>query len=285
VKPSVKYSIIDCRRAKYPVAVMCQFFGVSRSGYYDFVKRKDRVSRDQHIAEMISECQHRCGRTYGYRRVHLWLMREKSLQFNPKTVLRIMNKYGLLSEIRRRRKYRYMGQQVRKYDNLLNRNFIADRPNAKWVTDISYIHTAQGVLYLSMIRDLYDNSIIAYKTGTEQTVSLVLNTIRSAFRKETVAGELQLHSDQGFQYTSQAYFTLTSEYGITPSMSRRGNCYDNAMAENFFSILKTECIYRHKLKTFEDARQLIDEYIDFYNNERIQTKTNLTPLEKRRQAA
>lgn len=178
-----------------------------------------------------------------------------------------------------------MGQQVRKYDNLLNRNFIADRPNAKWVTDISYIHTAQGVLYLSMIRDLYDNSIIAYKTGTEQTVSLVLNTIRSAFRKETVAGELQLHSDQGFQYTSQAYFTLTSEYGITPSMSRRGNCYDNAMAENFFSILKTECIYRHKLKTFEDARQLIDEYIDFYNNERIQTKTNLTPLEKRRQAA
>jgi len=264
---------------------MCQFFGVSRSGYYDFVKRKDRVSRDQHIAEMISECQHRCGRTYGYRRVHLWLMREKSLQFNPKTVLRIMNKYGLLSEIRRRRKYRYMGQQVRKYDNLLNRNFIADRPNAKWVTDISYIHTAQGVLYLSMIRDLYDNSIIAYKTGTEQTVSLVLNTIRSAFRKETVAGELQLHSDQGFQYTSQAYFTLTSEYGITPSMSRRGNCYDNAMAENFFSILKTECIYRHKLKTFEDARQLIDEYIDFYNNERIQTKTNLTPLEKRRQAA
>lgn len=285
MKPSVKYSIIDCRRAKYPVAVMCQFFGVSRSGYYDFVKRKDRVSRDQHIAEMISECQHRCGRTYGYRRVHLWLMREKSLQFNPKTVLRIMNKYGLLSEIRRRRKYRYMGQQVRKYDNLLNRNFIADRPNAKWVTDISYIHTAQGVLYLSMIRDLYDNSIIAYKTGTEQTVSLVLNTIRSAFRKETVAGELQLHSDQGFQYTSQAYFTLTSEYGITPSMSRRGNCYDNAMAENFFSILKTECIYRHKLKTFEDARQLIDEYIDFYNNERIQTKTNLTPLEKRRQAA
>ena len=196
-----------------------------------------------------------------------------------------MNKYGLLSEIRRRKKYKYMGQQVHKYENLLNRNFVADRPNAKWVTDISYIPTAQGVLYLSMIRDLYDNSIIVYKTGSEQTVNLVLNTIKAAVQKEAVAAELQLHSDQGFQYTSQAYFALTQDYGITPSMSRRGNCYDNAMAENFFSILKTECIYRHKLKTFEEARHLIDEYIDFYNNERIQTKTSLTPLEKRRQAA
>jgi transposase InsO family protein len=210
-------------------------------------------------------------------------MREKSLYVNPKTVLRVMNKYGLLSEIRRRRKYRCMGQQVHRYENLLNRNFCADRPNAKWVTDISYIHTRQGVLYLSIIRDLYDNSIVAYKTGTEQNVNLVLHTIKAALRNEAVAAELQLHSDQGFQYTAQAYFTLTQEYGITPSMSRRGNCYDNAVAENFFSILKTECIYRNKPKTFDEAQQLIDEYIDFYNNERIQTKTGLTPLEKRRQ--
>jgi len=100
-----------------------------------------------------------------------------------------------------------------------------------------------------------------------------------------VTAELCLHSDQGFQYTSQAYFNLTKDYGITPSMSRRGNCYDNALAENFFSILKTECIYRYKITTLSEARQLIDEYIDFYNNERIQTKTSLTPLEKRRQAA
>ena len=187
--------------------------------------------------------------------------------------------------MRRRKKYKYMGQQAYKYENLLDRNFVADKPNAKWVTDISYIHTGQGVLYLSMIRDLYDNSIVSYKTGTEQTVNLVLRTIRAAMEKEAVAAELQLHSDQGIQYTSRAYFNLTKEYGITPSMSRRGNCYDNAMAENFFSILKTECIYRRKLASFEEARQLIDEYIDFYNNERIQIKTSLTPLEKRRQDA
>lgn len=98
---------------------------------------------------------------------------------------------------------------------------------------ISYIHTGQGVLYLSMFRDLYDNSIVSYKTGTEQTVNLVLKTIHAAMREETVAAELQLHSDQGFQYTSRAYFNLIKEYGIMPSMSRRGNCYDNAMAEAF----------------------------------------------------
>ena len=145
----------------------------------------------------------------------------------------------------------------------MNRDFHASKPNSKWVTDISYIHTRQGVLYLSMIRDLYDNSIVACKTGTEQTVNLVLDTIRLAMKqeKEKVAVELQLHSDQGAQYASQAYFKLTQTYGITPSMSRRGNPYDNAMAENFFSILKTECIYRHKTAAFSQANELIDCYI------------------------
>ena len=162
-----------------------------------------------------------------------------------------------------------------------NRDFHAERPNQKWVTDISYIKTGQGVLYLSVIRDLYDNSIVAYKTGTEQNVNLVLSTIGAAKRKEMVTAELQLHSDQGFQYTSQAYYSLTKSYHITPSMSRCGNPYDNALAENFFSILKTECIYRAKIHTYEEARLLIGAYIQCCNNERIQLKTKLTPLEMR----
>ena len=154
-----------------------------------------------------------------------------------------------------------------------------------WVTDISYIHTGQGILYLSVIRDLFDNSIVAYKTGTTQTVNLVLDTIRLAMQNEKkAAAELQLHSDQGFQYTSQAYYNLTQEYGITPSMSRRGNCYDNAMAENFFSILKTECIYRHKPKTFAEANEMIVRYIHFYNYQRIQIKTGVAPLTLRHSA-
>ena len=134
-----------------------------------------------------------------------------------------------------------------------------------------------------MIRDLYDNSIVAYKTGTQQAVNLVLDTIRLVMKqqKKAVAAELQLHSDQGGQYTSRAYFNLTQAYGITPSMSRRGNPYDNAMAENFFSILKTECIYRHKPATFSQANEMIDRYIHFYNHERIQLKTGEAPLARR----
>ena len=272
-------------RERYAISVMCRFFGVSRSGYYDYVKRQRIPARDTNVAEWIRQCQQESRKTYGYRRVWLWL-RARNIHRNPKSILRIMQKYGLLSEIRRRRKWVQMGQQLHKYENLLNRQFSADRPNHKWVTDISYIHTGQGVLYLSMIRDLYDNSIVAYKTASQQTVNLVLDTIRLAMKREKnrVAAELQLHSDQGFQYTSQGYFNLTQSYGITPSMSRRGNCYDNAMAENFFSILKTECIYRHKPKTLDEARMLIDDYIYFYNNQRIQLKTGVAPLALRHSA-
>ncbi|PKM62379.1 MAG: transposase [Firmicutes bacterium HGW-Firmicutes-21] len=281
MRTSVKYMVIYRNKDKYSISEMCRFFEVSRSGYYGYVSRIDIPAKDLPLAEKIKECQTNCGKTYGYRRVHIWLERQGILH-NPKTILRVMQKYNLLSVIRRK-KYRNYGNVLHKYPNLLNREFHADRPNQKWVTDISYIHTKQGVLYLSVIRDLFDNSIVAYKTGTEQNINLVLSTIKAAKRKEKVTEELQLHSDQGFQYTSQAYFRLTQSYDITPSMSRRGNPYDNALAENFFSILKTECIYRVKLQTYEDARLLIGEYIHFYNNERIQLKTKLTPLEKRNQ--
>ena len=273
--------VIYRHKDKYSISEMCRFFDVSRSGYYDFVKRMDVPARDLPLAEKIKECQTKHGKTYGYRRVHIWLERQ-GIHHNPKTILRVMQKYNLLSEVRRKKYHNYCNV-LHKYDNLLDRDFNADRPNQKWVTDISYIKTQQGTLYLSVIRDLYDNSIVAYKTGTEQNINLVLSTIRAAKRKEKVTAELQLHSDQGFQYTSQAYFNLTQSYGITPSMSRRGNPYDNAMAENFFSILKTECIYRINLRTYEEARLLIGQYIDFYNNERIQLKTKLTPMEFRSQ--
>ena len=271
--------VIYRHKDKYSISEMCRFFEVSRSGYYDYVKRMDIPACDLPLADKIRECQEHSHRTYGYRRVHIWLERQ-GIHKNPKTVLRVMQKYNLLSEVRRKKYHNYTNG-IYVYKNHLARDFHADRPNQKWVTDISYIKTGQGFLYLSIIRDLYDNSIVAYKTGTEQNINLVLSTIRAAKRKEKVTAELQLHSDQGFQYTSQAYYSLTKSYHITPSMSSRGNPYDNAMAENFFSILKTECIYRAKIRTYEEARLLIGEYIHFYNNERIQLKTKLTPLEKR----
>ena len=260
---------------------MCELFDVSRSGYYAYLKRKDIPDRDLPLAEQIRKCQDESHNTYGYRRVHIWLERQ-GIYRNPKTVLRIMQKYNLLSVVRRKR-FKYVSEHLHKYPNLLNREFNADRPNQKWVTDISYIPTQQGNCYLSVIRDLYDNSIVSYHISKDMTVKLVLDTINKAMQKEKVTAELQLHSDQGAQYVSHEYFTLTQSYGITPSMSRRGNPYDNALAENFFSILKTECIHRVKLASYEEASLLIAEYINYYNNFRIQTKTKLTPFEKRNQ--
>ncbi|MDO4471330.1 MAG: IS3 family transposase [Bacillota bacterium] len=281
MKSSIKYQVILKYKNKYSISSMCKFFEVSRSGYYAFLKQMDIPDRDLPLAEKIRECQNGSHRTYGYRRVHIWLERQ-GIYRNPKTVLRIMQKYNLLSVVRRK-KFHYCSQYLHRYPNSLNRDFSADRPNQKWVTDISYIKTAQGFLYLSIIRDLYDNSIVAYKMDKEQSVKLVLDTIKAAKKKEKITAELQLHSDQGFQYTSHAYYKLTKEYGISPSMSRRGNPYDNALAENFFSILKTECIHRVKFAGYDEASLIISEYINFYNNYRIQTKTKLTPLEKRNQ--
>ena len=167
--------------------------------------------RDKNVVvELLQSQQERCRQTYGYRRMWLWLEKQ-GIHRNPKTVLRVMKKYNILAEIRRPRKWVQMGQQMRKYENILNRDFHADAPNQKWVTDISYIHTDEGIIYLSMIRDIYDNSIVAYKTAVQQTVNLVLDTIRLAMKdeKKRATAELQLHSGQGFQYTSQGYFNLT----------------------------------------------------------------------------
>ena len=204
MKPSIKYQVIFKHRDKYSINSMCKFFKVSRSGYYVFLKRMDIPDRDLPLAEKIKECQEESHRTYGYRRVHIWLERQ-GIYRNPKTVLRVMQKYNLLSVVRRK-KFHYCSQHLHRYPNLLNREFTAERPNQKWVTDISYIKTAQGFLYLSIIRDLYDNSIVAYKMDKEQSIKLVLDTIKAAKRKEKITAEVQLHSDQGFQYTSRLFF-------------------------------------------------------------------------------
>lgn len=151
-----KYAVIHRHCKDYPVSVMCQFMGVSRSGYYDFVHRLNKPEKDAVLAEEIRQQQNKSAGTYGYRRMQIALA-SRGIYRNPKTILRVMKKYDLLSEIRRRRRRINMGQQLHRYENLRNRQFQSDRPNHKWVTDISYIHTKQGVLYLSTIRDLFDN--------------------------------------------------------------------------------------------------------------------------------
>jgi transposase InsO family protein len=283
VRAEHKYAAIEANKEKYPVTLMCSFFEVSRSGYYSWRKRKDRPDRDAPLSELIAQCQQETKETYGYRRVKLWLLQKHGLTVNLKAVLRLMRKYGLLSVIRRPRPLYQRQRRMNIYENKLNRNFKADKPNQKWVTDISYIHTSEGVLYLSSIKDLYDNFIVAYDMGTVQDNALVFRTIEKA--KKEVANGLILHSDQGFQYTSHGYLNLTKQYGILPSMSRAATPLDNAPAENFFGILKTECIYRKKIQTIEQARKLVDAYIHFYNFERIQTKYGHAPSVRRSMAA
>lgn len=258
---------------------MCRFFKVSRSGYYGFLKRKVQQDRDASLGELIQKCQQSSGFTYGYRRIKLWLLRETGLAVNQKTILRVMGKYNLLARVRRVRCYHCYGEYLQQYPNSLDRKFSADSPNRKWVTDVSFIKTGQGILYLSIIKDLYDGFIVAYKTSERNDNQLVLQTLKQA--KRQAADGLILHSDQGFQYGSTAYLSLNKEYGISPSMSRAGTPLDNAPAESFFAVLKTECIYRQKIQSFAQANTMINQFIYFYNYQRIQLRTKLTPYEKR----
>ena len=164
---------------------------------------------------------------------------------------------------------------------MLERDFTATKPNQKWVTDITYIRTQQGWAYLSVIKDLFDGFIVAHQFERHPSVGLVTRTLKQAQQKEKVTDGLILHSDQGHQYSSHPYHVLTKEYNITPSMSRRGNCWDNAPMENFFGHLKEEAIRRLKDPSLEQAQQIIEEYIYFFNYERIQLKTKQTPYQVR----
>ena len=267
----LKYKTIKKYSNKYAVVQMCRFFGVSRSGYYDYLKRKEQPDHNAIIAEKIRERrEQRYGRSLGCRRMQKWLQEEQGIRRNYKTIWRIMQQYGMLSECRRHRYYR-RSESLHIYENLLSRDFHAVKPGTKWVTDITHLPTPQGVLYLSVILDLYDRSILSYRMSTRNDCKLVFDTVKQAVKK-AVTAERQLHSDQGFQYTSTGYLKLIKRYNITPSMSRRGNPYDNAVIENFFGMFKTEAFHPCKPQTIQQARMLVHDYIDYYNNERIRLK-------------
>lgn len=277
------YQVIYHMRKKYPVTAMSRFFEVSRSGYYAWVDRLGQADRDSANMATVEAAYLRSRRTYGYRRVTDWLQRKPETYMNHKTVLRLMRKLGIRS-VARRRKFQTRVEAIARlhyYPNRLNRNFTATRPNQKWLTDVTCIHTDQGVLYLSVIKDLYDGFIIAYQTSSQNSVALVTTTLRLALQEHPVQAGLSLHSDQGGAYCSHDYFMATKQANITPSMSRKQNCWDNAPMENFFGHLKEEVIRHIRLQTVVQAKEVIDDYIHFYNFERIQLKTKLTPFEQR----
>lgn len=281
----LKYRVIERFRGKYPVDAMCKVFEVSRSGYYAWRNRTQTEKRDLWLEECILECQKHSHLTYGCRRVRRWIERYKGKTVGLKSILKTMRKLNQLSVIRRRRPFTNYAKAVHKYPNLLKRTFDQSRPNQFWVTDITYIPTPQGMLYMCAVLDLCGKVVIAYRIGDGMSATLVTDTIRDALMQEKVTDGLSLHSDQGSQYTSQAYFDLSEEYHFSPSMSSPGCPYDNAAMENFFGTLKSECLYRAHYSTKQQVEQLIAEYIHFYNYERINLKDGLTPIEIRSKAA
>ena len=272
----------------YPICRLCRFFKVSRSGYYDWLARLEGADKDMPMVELIAQCQKETDGTYGYRRCAIWLTKQCRRPVNHKAVARLMRKYGLNSVIRRSRKtnsFVKSNMLVPAYENFVNRNFTAERPNIKWVTDITCIRTGEGFLYLSAVMDLYDGFIVGYSLDTRQGVRLATESIHNAHTVQMVKGSLMIHSDQGFQYRSWGYARMAENLSVIPSMSRRGNCLDNSRMESFFGTLKAESIYLHKPKTLNEAKELIVAYIDYYNHRRISLKTKMTPYEKRCQAA
>jgi len=239
------------------VKAMCNFFGVSRAAYYAWVGKLEETDPDQEHMQKVQAVYETSHKSYGYRRITIHLQQKLGLSINHKAVLRLMNKLGIRSQARKPKMYKKLEEvgTYHRYPNVLNRDFVATKPNQKWVTDVTYIRTLQGWAYLSTIKDLYDGFIVAHVLDHTLSIALVTRTLKQAQQKEKVTDGLVLHSDQGTQYTSQAYHVLVAQYNITPSMSRRGNCWDNAPMENFFGHLKQEYLRQFPKTTFKETEQ------------------------------
>ena len=261
---------------------MCKCFGVSVSGYYKFVRRK--CPREDFLYEQVLDVQTQCNFVYGYRRVKIAIERGSGLVVNHKSLLRVMKKYKLQSHIRRQFAYSRSKYALRKYENVYRQDFSATAINQKWTTDISYVLTPEGTLFLSVIKDVYDGFIVGYKYSVTQDLRLVFDTVKNAVKSQKVNSTV-LHSDQGFQYTTQSYYNLLKSCGLKPSMSRKSTPLDNAPAESFFSAFKSECIYLKRPKTLAEAAKMVDEYIEFYNYKRIMLKSKCAPYDIRSQCA
>jgi transposase InsO family protein len=282
-----KYRVIETAAALYPITELCKLLCVSRSGYYRYLAQKE-LDRSSKIKQQIQTIYTERKGTYGYRRIQAELLRQYGNLVNHKKVLRLMQFLGLKAIIRRKRAYRSTYQAAesegRVAENLLKRDFTAEKPNQKWVTDVTQFRVGDQRLFLSAIKDLCHNEIVAHHVSLHNDNALVLETFRKAFEKHKDVSGLIVHSDQGCQYTSHAYQDMLLKVRARISMSRRGNCLDNASMESFFSHLKTEALYPYDIRSLDEAQRRMEEYIQFYNEERIQLKLNkLTPVEYRSQ--
>ena len=276
-------------REEYRISKLCARLNISPSGYYRWLKlgRPIRYSFDDWLADQIETIFHETQK--GYRFIRDEIIRRYGVIYNDKTVYKYMKILGLSSPIRKKRYQCCTTQEPNEKartvcENTLARNFTASCPLEKLVTDVSYLHSQEGRLYLSVIKDLYDNSIIAYQISQFNDLNLVMDNVLQVVDNSWNGTRFCiLHSDQGFQYTNTLYIEYLDEHGVTISHSRKANCYDNACCENFFGHLKSEYLEIGDLpKTNDELIRMVDHYTRFYNYERPQRKLKgMTPFQFR----
>ncbi|WP_207707135.1 IS3 family transposase [Heliorestis acidaminivorans] len=276
------YQLIRDSRSEHSVAKMCYYLELSRSNYYAWINRKPslRQKDDAQILELIKESHQASKGIYGLDKI-LADVREQR-QCSRKRVNRLMKENGICSI--RRRKYKATtnsNHSMPVAENLLNQDFEVNAPNKVWVCDISYLPTEEGWDYLATVKDLYHKEIVGWAMNSTMTRELVIEALQNAINKHRPHEGLIHHSDRGSQYCSRDYQALLAKHNMRPSMSRKGNCYDNAPAESFFGTIKSEMIYLHKFKTRKEARKAVFEYIEiFYNRKRRHQNLNyLSPIE------
>jgi transposase InsO family protein len=258
---------------------------MARSTFYYYLKSFDQPDKQSSVKAAIIAVYHQHKGRYGYRRITATL-KGKGMLINHKKVARIMVECGLKSLVRIKKYRSYKGQQGKIARNLLKRNFKTNAPYKKWVTDVTEFKVAGRKLYLAPIMDLYNGEIMSYNISRRPNFFQVADMLQKALVKLPVHAKPILHSDQGWQYQMRGYQDLLRERKIKQSMSRKGNCLDNAAMESFFATLKSEMFYTNQYKSIEALEKSIKQYIDYYNNYRIKQKLNgLSPVQYRTQAA
>ena len=242
-----------------------------RSTYYYYLNKFNSEDKYKKIKEEIQAIYHENKGRYGYRRITMELQ-NRGYKINHKTVLKLMKTLGLQCFVRMKKYRSYKGQIGKIADNLLKRDFKAAQPNQKWVTDVTEFSLFGTKVYLSPIIDLFNGEVISYNISDRPVLSQVTDMLEKALKKIQEDTELILHSDQGWQYQHRTYQFMLEKKGIKQSMSRKGNCLDNSLAENFFGLLKSELFYLQEFNSVEHFKKELIEYIDYYNNKRIKGK-------------
>jgi len=271
-------------RQKHKLDVLLAVAGIPRATYYYHLKRLSAPDKYAEIKEQIQAVYAENKKRVGYRRITLEL-RNKGITINHKTVQRLMRQLGLFCRVRMKKYQSYHGELGTIAPNLLERDFEADKPNQKWVTDITEFALFGQKIYLSPILDLYSRDIVSYKISKHPYFGQVMDMLEDAFLKLPDGADLILHSDQGWQYQMKLYQRILKARGIRQSMSRKGNCLDNAVMENFFGTLKSELLYLQKFDSLEHFEKELVAYLDYYNNRRIKAKLKGLPPALHRQLA